>query len=467
MRFINEKLIPFLTTCGIVIILTSPLPYGNVETWSVSLIEIVSFLTFGVWLIGEILKKRIRILPSRLYLPFGLFFVIILFQILGLPEFILKLISPHKTDLFHAGSEALRHIFSDGIVLSNSLSLYPFLTYEKLVLYLSYAAFFLTVSNYIRTSKQIKRFFWIAFTITIVEALIGLLQYITSGTKVPASGTYINPNHFAGLLVVVIPVFLGYILYLGSNKGAAPARRKNRLTLQHLPTRLLLLFATSLAAISMILAQSRGAIFSFVVSILSFYILISRNKKSGSLKFLLAAFLVLVAVYSVWIGLDPVIEKFSETTKELPNRTSIWKDSLNLIADFPLFGAGLGNFNLAYTLYKNEASGPYVYDHAHNDYIELIVETGIVGFILVMWGLALFFITAIGVVKDFNPRKDPLRFYLLLGCLSGLIGMMAHAVTEFDFQIPANAYYFTFLLGLSVSMSDHISRIFRDTDESP
>lgn len=467
MRFIHEKLIPFLITCGIVLVLASPLPYGNVETWSVSLFEIISFLTFGVWLIGEILKRRIRILPSRLYLPFGLFFVIILFQVLGLPEFIIKLLSPHKVELFHARSEALRHIFGDGLNLSDSISLYPFLTYEKLLLYLSYAAFFFTVSNYVRTSRQIKRFFWFIFTISIVESLIGLLQYIASGTKVPASGTYINPNHFAGLLVTVIPVFLGYILYLGANKGSVSSRWRDKMRI-HFSTRLLLLFAASLTAISMLLAQSRGAIFSFAVSILSFYILISRNKKIGSLKLLLGAFLVLVIVYSVWIGLDPVIEKFSETTKELPNRTSIWKDSLTLIKDFPLLGTGLGNFNLAYTLYKKEAFGPYVYDHAHNDYIELIVESGILGFALVMWGLISFFITAINEVKEFDPKKDPLRFYLLLGCLCGLFGMMAHAVTEFSFQIPSNAYYFTFVLGLSVSMLNRLadSRKISKTDDN-
>jgi O-antigen ligase len=394
-----------------------------------------------------------------------MFFALILFQTLNLPEFILGLISHHKADLFHSRSEALQHIFGEGIKLSSTLSLYPFLTYEKLLLYLSYAAFFLTVSNYIKSSRRIKRFFWIVFTIAIVESLIGLLQYIASGTKVPASGTYINPNHFAGLLVAVIPVFLGYILYLGSNKGSVLSRWTDKLKI-HLSTRLILLFATSLTAISMILAQSRGAIFSFAVSILSFYILISRNRKSGSLKIFLAAFFVLVIVYSIWIGLDPVIEKFSEATKEVPNRTSIWKDSLNLITDFPLFGSGLGNFNLAYTLYKKEAAGPYVYDHAHNDYIELIVETGILGFALVMYGLISFFIPAIRAVRDFNPKKDPLRFYLLLGSLSGMFGMMAHAITEFVFQIPSNAYYFTFILGLSVSMTDHLYRVIHKTNEA-
>lgn len=450
--FIKDKLIPLIISCGVAVILMSPLPYGNVETWSVSLIEIIAFITFGIWAIGEILKGRIRILPSPIYVPVGLFFIIILLQTVELPGVILAILSPHKAELFQNKGAALEHLFGSGITLSNALSLYPFLTKEKLHLYLSYAAFFLIVSNYIKTSSQIKRFFWIVFTLSIVESLIGLLQYIVSGTNVPASGTYINPNHFAGLLIVVVPLFLGYVLYLGDSKTDGTGTRENKKKAQ-LPTQLILLFATSLMAISLILAQSRGAIFSFAVSILIFYILISRYKKSGSIKLLLSIFFVIVILYSIWIGLDPVIEKFSKTTKELPNRTYIWKDSLKLITDFPILGTGLGTFSLAYALYKKEAFWPYIYDHAHNDYIELAAETGLAGLILIIWALAAFFKTEISNGRNFSPKRDPLRYYLFLGCLSGMAGMLIHAITEFDFQIPANTYYFIFLLGLSTSMS--------------
>lgn len=464
MQYIKERVIPLCVTIGIILTLCSPLPFGNVETWSVSLFEIITFLTFAVWLTGEILKRRIRITPSRLYLPFGLFFIVILFQTVNLPEFVLGLLSPHKAELFRARHDALTRIFGSGIELSSSISLYPFLTREKLLLYLSYAAFFFVVSNYVRNSRHIKRFFWVIFAVTTVETVIGLLQYITSGAHVPASGTYINPNHFAGLLLLAIPLFLGYVLYSGTVKGSTHGKWQNKLKIHSL-TQTLLMFATVLTTIGMILAQSRGAIFSFVVSIFFFYILISRNKKSGSVRLLLGAFFVLVIIYSVWIGLDPVIEKFSETTRQLPARTSIWKDSLNLIRDFPVTGSGLGNFNLAYTLYKKEAAGPYVYDHAHNDYIELAVETGIPGFALVMWGLISFFMATYGVVRDFNPKRDHLRFYLLLGSLCGLLGMMAHAITEFTFQIPSNAYYFTFLLALCTSMYDRMMKHTDDTNE--
>lgn len=458
MTLIIERLLPFIISSGIAIILLSPLPYGNVEAWSVSLFEIFAFMTFGAWLTAKILKGTIKIPNSPLYLPMGLFFLLIIFQTIRFPTSVLDLISPHTAMLWQGKSEALKHIFGDNISLSNTISLYPLVTKEKFILYLSYAAFFLVTTDYIRRSKQIKRFFWIVFTVTMIETLIGILQYIAGGAELPASGTYINPNHFAGLLLIVIPLFLGYTLYLGTRRGNSPSRPsrwENKVKI-HISSQLILLFAISLMAISLILSQSRGAIFSFGASILFFYTVLSRNKKSKSIKWLLGLFFMIIILYSLWIGLDPVIEKFSVSEEDLPKRTYIWKDSADLIKDFPLLGTGLGNFSLAYTMYKNEAYWARLFNHAHNDYIELAVETGFIGLILVLWAIIAFYKSALANLKDLSPHNDPLRFYLLLGCLSGMFGMLIHAITEFNFQIPANTYYFTFLLGLSSSLSNRL-----------
>lgn len=452
----REKLLPFIISSGIAIMLLSPLPYGSVETWSVSLFEIFAFVTFGAWITAKILKGRIQLPNSPFYIPMGLFFLLIIFQTIRLPMPVLDIISPHTAMLWQSKGEALRHIFGENIGLSNTISLYPYVTKEKLLLYISYAVFFLVTADYIRRSRQIKRFFWIIFAVAIIESLIGILQYILSGTAIRASGTYVNPNHFAGLLLVVIPLFLGYLLYAGTARGDVSSRRENKTTARF-SAQLILLFAASLMAISLILSQSRGAIFSLAASILFFYTAFSLNKKSKSVKWLLGLFFVIILLYSLWIGLDPVIEKFAETREELPKRTYIWKDSAHLIKDFPIFGAGLGNFSLAYTMYKNEAYWARLFNHAHNDYIELAAETGLLGLILVLWAITVFYKSAIAVLKDSVPHKDPLRFYLLLGCLSGMFGMLIHAITEFNFQIPANTYYFTFLLGLSVSLSNHLS----------
>jgi len=454
--FIIDKVIPLIINIGVGIILLSPLPFGNVETWSVSMFEIVSFITLGVWLIGKILRGRIRLMESPLYLPLGLFFILVILQTLKLPEALLGLLSPHTSALWQSQSEALAFIVGGQINVPGTISVYPFVTREKLLLYISYAAFFLVTADHIRTSRQIKRFFWVVFTVSVIESLIGLMQYIASGTKVPASGTYVNPNHLAGLLVLVILFCLGYLLYLYSRHGTVISHRGGKIRLPD-SSHIIMFFATGLMAISLILAQSRGAILSFGAALFFFYVLVSRSKRSNSTKWLLGSFIAVILVYSIWIGLDPVIDKFSDTTRELPNRTYIWKDSINMIRDFPLFGVGLGNFSLAYTLYKKDAYWPHVYDHAHNDYIELATETGIVGFALVFWALIAFFRKVYRSEKYFSSEKDPFSYYILVGLLSGMFGMFVHTITEFTFQIPANAYYFTFMLALTASLVNRVS----------
>lgn len=454
MRLLIDNIIPITINIGLGLVLLSPLPFGNVETWSVSLFQIISFITFGAWLTGKVLRGRIRLMPSSLYIPIGLFFILIIFQTVDLPEAILGIISPHTSALWQSQGEALRYVFGDDIRLGNTISIYPFVTHQKFLLYLSYAAFFLVTADFIRTSRQIKRFFWIIFTVSLIESLIGLLQYITSGTTVPASGTYVNPNHFAGLLALTIPLFIAYMLYQYTRHGTVVSRWGIKLPGSN---QMIMFFVTSLMAISLILAQSRGAILAFAASIFFFYALVERGKKSRSNKWLLGSFLVIILVYSLWIGLDPVIDKFTVTGEDVPSRTYIWKDSLNMIKDFPLWGVGLGNFSLAYTLYKNEAYWPQVFDHAHNDYIELACETGLIGFVLVFWALIAFFHRVAANGRHLTPAKDPFRYYMLLGAVSGMFGMFAHIITEFTFQIPANAYYFMFLFALSARLSEPAS----------
>ena len=456
MPFIIEKLIPILINLGLALILLSPLPFGNVETWSVSLFEIISFLTFGVWLSGKILKGRIRIPKSPLYLPMGLFFILIFFQTVELPGFLLGIISPHASSLLQGKAEALGFVFGEKIHLFSTISIYPFVTNQKFLLYLSYAAFFIVALDYIRYSRQIRRFFWIIFTVCLIESLIGLMQYLASGSQVPASGTYVNPNHFAGLLVLVIPFILGYLLHLYTKHGVVISRWESKVKLP-VSSHFIMFFAAAIMSITLILAQSRGAILSFVASIFFFYMLMSRDKKNRSNKWLIGGFLAIILVYSLWIGLDPVLDKASRTTRELPNRTYIWKDSLNMIKDFPAFGVGLGNFSLAYTLYKKDAYWPHVYDHAHNDYIELATETGILGFALVFWALIAFFRNVYRSEKYFSSEKDPFSYFIMIGLLSGMFGMFVHTITEFTFQIPANAYYFTFMLALTASVVNRVS----------
>lgn len=454
MSFSTGKLIPLIINVGIILILLSPIPYGGVELWSLSIFEISSFVIFCAWVVEQAMTRRIELRGSRIYIPFGVFFLLVVLQVIPLPHFLLDVLSSNTANLWKSQKGALEHLFGDSIQMSYTISFAPYVTKQKLLLYVSYGMFYIVIANYVSSRKQIKRFFWVAFSVAIIESLVGLLQFITGLSNFSfgrASGTYVNPNNFAGLLGMIIPISLGYAFSLGYEESRPVNNLKGIANVQNI-NKLLLLFATALIALSLIFSQSRGGILSFAVSVIFFYTL-TTWRGIGRGKFWAAGlFVIILTSYAVWIGLDPVLERYSETKEGFSSRLPVWKDTIRLIKDFPVFGTGLGTFGVSYPIYKDRAIWPLSFSHAHNDYLELAAETGLVGLILVLCGIALLFNKALNKIKNLPWNGDGFRLFLSIGCLSGVLFMLIHALTEFNFQIPSNVFYFLFILGLLTSM---------------
>ena len=128
-------------------------------------------------------------------------------------------------------------------------------------------------------------------------------------------------------------------------------------------------------------------------------------------------------------------------------RPIIWKDSMQLLKDFLFAGSGFGSYVSIYPLYKT-LTVKLVVDHAHNDYIELLSNGGVIAFLLSIW-----FVEAV-VIKSFRvsrKRHELLSLYLFIGSLAGILSILVHSLTDFNLYIGANGLYFFFLLGLVVS----------------
>jgi O-antigen ligase len=191
-------------------------------------------------------------------------------------------------------------------------------------------------------------------------------------------------------------------------------------------------------------------IFSVLVSLVFFTFLGSRSIRTGQGLGRMVYTVVAVAVFfGLFVGLYPVAERFLHVGENLPSRTDIWKDVASMIKDYPLFGTGLGTFGYAYPVYKLSVENPLVYLHAHNDYLELVSETGIMGFASLMTALGLFLYTSLKALTRLAGEEDYFRYFILLGALSGVFSILVHSLVDFGLQIPSNAIYFAFLIGLS------------------
>lgn len=170
------------------------------------------------------------------------------------------------------------------------------------------------------------------------------------------------------------------------------------------------------------------------------------------------AVLTLVGVFSgatllgLWIGLEPIVERYRTLEGDYVARLSVWKETLSLIQAHPLFGTGLGTFPDVYPSVQTTHVTRFV-NHAHNDYLEVTAELGIIGAGL-LFGLILV-VLGRGFIAFFrSPRHR--ESFLLLGSCGSILALLFHSFADFNLYIPANALVFAVILGLAHSATLHI-----------
>ena len=127
--------------------------------------------------------------------------------------------------------------------------------------------------------------------------------------------------------------------------------------------------------------------------------------------------------------------------------------AVQLVQDFPVLGSGPGTFYVAFPKYRPETI-PVFYDYAHNDYVQIAAETGLVGLSL----LGLVVVLSLGAaVRAQWVRRDPLMRGMAFASIMGTTALLIHSWVDFNLQIPANALLFMVVLALGW-ISLHLDR---------
>ena len=154
----------------------------------------------------------------------------------------------------------------------------------------------------------------------------------------------------------------------------------------------------------------------------------------------------MLVVYSMAIGIGPITERFFSLSNG-DSRLDYWRDSLPIIKDHPL-GIGLRNYDNVIPLYNVSMLADKRLEYAHNDYLQLLIEAGWIGFTAVLSGFLIFMGKSAYRIKHMHPHKDPMRFFLAIGAFSGLMSLAFHSFFDFNLQIPANCVYFVTLMAI-------------------
>jgi O-antigen ligase len=294
-------------------------------------------------------------------------------------------------------------------------------------------------------AHRIVRFMHILLLIGVLESLLGLVQFFVSpgwifGYINPysvSSGTLINRNHFAGLLEMLFPISIGL---------AYTAHRRH----QGLARPYLYLLAGGVIGLAIIFSLSRTGILCLVATLFFFGVTLqfrSPQRKAGAL--LILAFLAIVAAGALWIGIDVVVQRYSELAGEealvREGRLVVFRDAVRMITKYPL-GVGGGNFQDRFREYQTFRPD-LLFDHAHNDYLETAAEWGLplaAGF----WAVLAFVV--IRGVRLFVLVDSPEKRGIFLACSGSILTILLHSLTDFNLQIPSNAIIFFTFVGISL-----------------
>ncbi|MGH9578247.1 MAG: O-antigen ligase family protein, partial [Terriglobales bacterium] len=240
---------------------------------------------------------------------------------------------------------------------------------------------------------------------------------------------YVNRNHYAGLLEMLIP----FALVAALSRSLPPEKKA------------LMAFAAVIMGGSIFLSRSRGGLLALAVQLLVLVVVYFRRGSSRGVIAALLAVGVTAGGFVVWLDRGKMISRL-ENMPELGMesvegvRRNILRDGLKMAADRPLTGWGLGAFPVVYPQYRSFYTSKFV-NQAHNDYLQVLVETGVTGFALVLWGIFALYREAFR-----KMRRAPAALRSpVLAAVVGCTGLLVHSFLDFNLHIPANAALFAVL----------------------
>jgi O-antigen ligase len=392
------------------LLLFGPAAFGAVEPWSIFVMEAGSAALFLLWIGQQVLAGQVKIKWNPLFLPMAVFGLLVLLQL----------------------------VFRR--------SAYPHDTASLALLYFSYAMLCFLAGQALLKGSQARSLAVVFSLYGAALASFSLLQGISSNGKLywirqPRMGgwiygPYVNHNHYAGLMEMLVPIPLVLSLTrLASGKTRAAA--------------------AAVAAVmvgTIFLSGSRGGMLAIVTELLILAVLLIKQKRGLRTALGIGVFLAVVVGLLTWVGGGELTKRIatvgpshSEISSDI--RHYINRDGLKMFLKRPVLGWGLGTFPVVYPQFRTFYTNFFV-NQAHNDYLQLLVEMGLLGFGTMFWFLLTLYTRAIKKIEHWTSE---ISGAVTLACVLGLSGILVHSAVDFNLQIPANAALFYVLCTIAAS----------------
>ena len=375
----------------------SVLAHGVVEVWSESALESGAALLLVYWAFVAYLDKDTRIQWNPLNWP------ILGFIAIGLGQL-----------LFRATA-------------------YPFLTRVEVLRFAAYFIVFFLMAQAFQGRVAMTSLAWFLIMLCFSVSLLGIIQHFTSqgeiywfrtvGANSDPFGPFVNRNHFAGFVELTLPMGLALMVFRGIRRDVFP----------------LATLLTVVPVSAIILSGSRAGIISlaFEVGVLALFVRMRRSSEGPRMAVVAIVPLAALALV-VWVGAGRAIERFSALhSNEVAQgrRLSMARGGVHVFLNHPISGCGLGTIVVAYPRFETVYDGKVV-DHVHDDYVEELAETGLLGGLC---GLAFLWLLFHGTRKSFEAEQGHFSRGLHVGAIVALSGILLHSFVDFNLHIPSNA----------------------------
>jgi O-antigen ligase len=392
------------------LLLFGPLAFGTTEPWSIFVMEAGSAALFLLWIGKQVLQGEMTIKWNPLFLPMGVFGLIVIVQL-----------------AFHR-------------------SAYPHDTASLALLYCSYATLCFLAAQTLLRGPQARNLAVVISLYGAALAFFALIYGVSSNGKLywlrqPHDGgwiygPYVNHNHYAGLMEMLIPIPLV-------------------LSLTHLATNRTRAVAAAAAAVmvgTVFLSGSRGGMLAIVAELVILATLLIKQKRGLLTAAGIGVFMVIVVGLLTWLGGNELVRRIGTvgmSHAEISNdiRIAIDRDGFRMFLKRPILGWGLGSFPVVYPQFRTFYTNFFI-NQAHNDYLQLLVETGLLGFGSMVWFLLTIYTRAIKKIANWTGEISAAT---TLACVLGLSGILVHSAFDFNLQIPANAALFYVLCTIAAS----------------
>lgn len=427
-----------------------PLPFGSASDGAQIWLIVPALVLGATTILHVVVPARRYSRAVRVWLAgAALFLLVAAIQLVPLPVSLLGMLSP-KAAAIRRSADGIARLAGVMPSAFHPLTLDPTDTGLQVLRLLAFFSIFVTALLLVRgAARRMALAFLLVATAmfetfyAVREASLG--RFSIWGWKNTLmygrpSGTFVNPNHFAHYAAIILPM-AGFLCALAWHESSRPGASFGRHAASLIEKRLPLFAMGALGALacvtSIVIAQSRGAVLA-VLGGIALASVMTRSGAQGLARRLWAVVSVagLIVLLVFVLGRGEIASRLhGDQTSGLGGRRAPLRAAVNSWSLFPVFGSGANTFEDV--ILMTQKPGEILFNHAHNDYVEIAATMGLIGllagFAPLLWGYHLLS-QELRRGTHGSWRRDAFQ----VAALTSVGIALVHALFDFNFFIPAN-----------------------------